>query len=158
MSDVAHLINAVNANQPEDTPLAMLADALDEAHPLDNDGRAMLLKKWLREPENRLTGVEWYARPQRAGAFLLHRDQEHPLQHAMAVMDDGSVWATFGGVPGGSFGKRVELTHTEARDVADHLPNSTETHEFLNNHLGPDPRPLEARNRYARSYGDAISE
>lgn len=44
------------------------------------------------------------------------------------------------------------LSHEEARNIADGLPNAKEAHEFLNKHAGPDPRTQ----KFARKYDLAL--
>lgn len=162
MSDIAHLIRASVANAGEDTLTGALADAMDEAHPANKDGRAELLRK----RASQITGTfgllmgpthSQHYDDGRGGADIRTQlfIQPTKVKHIRAWISLYDQHPEFGS-PGAANIASRSLTHEEARDIADHLPHAEQTHTFLDTHIGPDPRPIETRNKYARDYGDAI--
>lgn len=159
MSHIAELVRAVCAEPRNDTPLLALADALDEAHPQGTDGRATVIRKAV---------ASGYAdRPDLTRSFHLHehihdvipktaggsrhwiytgiwRHEGDPLFHVQVGNDRGEIRSLF-----------LPTSYTEAREIADTLPDSEDAHTGLDNHIGPDPRKANPEH-FARKLNSAI--
>jgi hypothetical protein len=162
--DVASLIRSAITNQQEETPIGVLADALDEGHPNGRDGRATMLRKWFTDPESRhepRSGNPIFSPthteidpPDYVGAphayigthFLIpvydRRGMNSPPDAAdpnrQRVVGIASLSSVKTNPASRLLG--VSLTPEEARGVADHHPNGQKLHQWLDQHFGPDTR------------------
>jgi hypothetical protein len=172
MNTLAALVKSAAETKDDHTGLLALADALDEAHPHSQDGRALALRKRVAVPNARMTAEDWLA----ATGFDAHRQHEH-IGHT----DDGTkveLHTEMDWIPQNTEGdvlvavrprttapkeyaniykqsRFLRATHAEARDIADGLPDPAAAHKYLDQYHGPDPRP-KSPEHFARSLSSAL--
>lgn len=158
MTDLSALANAVVENPKEDAPLHMLADEM-----LDKgDGRGEVLRRWLvaegedKDPVEDLSDMSMPPthtqgfRPDEKGQIKIHtfpsvayagraKGKEPVLNVRIERLAGGQNYF--------SRLHSVALPHSEAREVADSLPNAEEVHHFLDKHFGNDPRLVDGLNK-----------
>jgi hypothetical protein len=151
VTELPDLVKAVSDNLGETTPLSMLADFLSER----GDGRGDILAKHLRDRpvDSRDFHLGSSVTPGSHGETVSHEEGDFGLQHWISYNPDSRLphkllYAVKVGewVPGDTEMRlrgRVYtalVSHKEAREIADRLPNAERTHKFLDRHFGPDPR------------------
>ncbi len=161
MDDLRSLVKAAGDHLYEDTPAAMLGDHLSE----QGDGRGVVIQKWLAERHI----------PQRAyvASTPIHQQEwfdvgnhNYRMETEIEKGQNGPVAAIhlekYNGRDHYHRHFHAELTHTEARQLADSLPKAGKTpptgspesevlgigsadfHHFLDTHYGDDPRFTDA--------------
>lgn len=150
MTNLGDLIKAVVRNHKEDAPLWMLADHLLEA----NDSRGEIIRRAINSgPYAGRQGVG------HKGEGPYHRedlDGDHNvgLTSFPQIGVDGDLRFTVTAFDRTakspqplSRSMTVAVPHTEARQIADTLPNAEEVHKFLDTHFGPDDRYTDSLNK-----------
>jgi uncharacterized protein (TIGR02996 family) len=164
MSDVVSMVKAVVANPQDHTAILALADALDERHAAGADGRATVLRKYVAgqspqgsspKPHIRpLDGeyVNYYEHIPEGGGHYSGVSLNVNLSRSLGMRESFPAFDILLSDNGrlNHTPLVVPVTHEEARDIADNLPNAKRLHAALDRHFGPDPR------QYAKAYSAAV--
>lgn len=152
MNDFQALILAAAKNKHDETPVHALADYLME----QGDGRGDLLRKSLEYEGPYDFFFQATTNPHRTSHTAYYDSEPHFMRihtsvgHSrrtdrgdQIVFDVGIDHRDMSEEEGKPNNLRFQtpVTHSEARDIADRLPNSPAFHQWLTNHFGPDPRP-----------------
>lgn len=166
-ADIVNLIRSSVIHRKEDTPLLLLADALDEAHPKNRDGRAEILRRWVNNGGGdgtiwdwALPHTEFFRDPNRESKEYNHAE----ITHTPHRWTYGPAFQVKLSVPASQlephqttsrFIHYEPTTQEEARELTDLLPNAEQVHNYFDQHFGPDPRP-KSPEQFAASINKAL--
>lgn len=158
--NVAHMIRAAVHNPLDETVIGALADALDESHPRNTDGRAAILRGWLEEG-----GGGGHGNGLRVWSGEGYHSEDHPngtsITSTVTHRNYGPHFTVVLHTPKDPEQPQkitqryltFDPSHREALDIADNLPNAEEVHRILRTHFGPDPRPKQYTRDYSKLKG-----